>query len=76
MHKYRRSGIGKYVVKSILDTYKGKWQLKYHPKNEISMIFWNNTIGEYTDGKYEIIKDNHESIYEDGTLGHILIFES
>jgi predicted acetyltransferase len=36
MYKYRRTGIGKYVIKYILDKYKGKWQLKYHPKNEIS----------------------------------------
>jgi predicted acetyltransferase len=76
MYKYRKQGIGKYVVKYILNKYKGKWQLKYHPKNEISNIFWNKIIGEYTNGKYEIIKDNTESIYEDGTIGHVLIFET
>jgi predicted acetyltransferase len=76
MYKYRKHGIGKHVVKYILDKYKGKWQLKYHPKNEISKIFWNKVIGEYTNGKYEIIKDNQESIYEDGTIGHVLIFDT
>jgi predicted acetyltransferase len=76
MYKYRKQGIGKYVVKYILNKYKGKWQFKYHPKNEISKIFWNKIIGEYTNGKYDIIKDNPESIYEDGTLGHVLIFET
>ena len=76
MFKYRRTGIGKYVVKYILEKYTGKWQLKYHPKNEISKIFWNKTIEEYTNGKYEIIKDSKEAVYEDGTIGHILVFES
>ena len=76
LYKYRRIGIGKYVVKYILDKYKGKWQLKYHPKNEISMNFWNKTIDEYTNGKYKMIKDNREAIYEDGTIGYVLIFES
>jgi len=76
MYKYRRCGIGKYVVKYVLDTYKGKWQLQYHPKNEISQRFWTKTIDEYTKGKYEIIKDIPEAAYEDGTIGHILIFES
>jgi predicted acetyltransferase len=76
MYKYRKSGIGKYALKYILDKYRGKWQLKYHPKNEISKIFWNKTIEEYTNGKYELIKDSNEAIYEDGTIGYILIFET
>jgi len=76
MYKYRQIGVGKYSVKYILDKYKGKWQLKYHPKNKNSKIFWNKTIEEYTNGKYKIIKDSKEAIYEDGTMGHIMIFES
>ena len=76
MYKYRQKGVGKYSVKYILDKYKGKWQLKYHPKNEVSKIFWIKTIEEYTNGKYKIIEDSKEAIYEDGTIGHIMIFES
>jgi len=76
MYKYRRLGIGKYVVNYIFDKFKGKWQLKYHPKNEISKIFWTKTIEEYTKGKYELITNNTEALYEDGTIGHILIFET
>jgi predicted acetyltransferase len=75
MHKYRHKGIGKYVVKYILNKYKGKWQLNYHPKNEISKNFWIKIINEYTKGKYEIKKDP-EWKYEDGTVGDTLIFES
>ena len=76
MYKYRKMGIGKYAVKYILDKYRGKWQLKYHPKNDVSKLFWNKTINEYTNGKYEIIKDSKEAIYEDGTIGHVLLFET
>jgi len=76
MYKYRRCGIGKYAVKYILDKFNGKWQLKYHPKNEISKNFWIKTISEYTKGKYEIIKNNPKAIYEDGTIGHVLIFNT
>jgi hypothetical protein len=39
-------------VDCVLNKFKGKWQLKYHPKNEISKIFWTKTIGEYTNGKF------------------------
>ncbi len=76
MYKYRRCGIGKYAVRYILDTYKGKWQLTYHPKNKISQEFWNKTIEEYTNGKYEKIENNPEALYEDGTIGHVLIFRT
>ena len=76
MYKYRRKGIGNYAVKYILNKYRGKWQLKYHPKNEKSKSFWIKTIDEYTNGKYELITNSPEAQYEDGTTGHILVFES
>ena len=76
MYKYRRQGIGKYVVNNIFNKFKGKWQLKFHPKNEVSRNFWLKTIDEYTKGKYEIIKNDPESTYDDGTIGYVLIFET
>jgi len=76
LYKYRRQGIGKYVVNYVLNKFKGKWQLKYHPKNEISKTFWTKTISEYTSGKYELIANDLETKYEDGTIGHVLIFET
>jgi predicted acetyltransferase len=75
MYKYRKQGIGTYVVKNIFSNYKGKWQLMYHPKNMVSKIFWNKIVKEYTNGKYEIIKDNVKAKYNDGTIGEVLIFE-
>jgi predicted acetyltransferase len=76
LYKYRKMGIGTYVIKTIFEKYKGKWQLMYHPKNINSKIFWNKIIKEYTNGKYEIIKDNTEAKYKDGTIGDVLVFET
>jgi predicted acetyltransferase len=76
MYKYRRQGIGKYIVNNIFDKFKGKWQLKFHPKNEVSKNFWIKTINEYTKGKYKIIKNDPETTYDDGTIGYVLIFET
>ena len=76
LYKYRRLGIGKYVVKNILNKYKGKWQLKYHPKNKASERFWIKIIDEYTKSNYQIIENNKEAEYEDSTIGHIIIFET
>jgi predicted acetyltransferase len=69
-------GVGKYVVYNVLNKYKGKWQIKYHPKNIVSVRFWNNIIKEYTNGQYEIIKNNTEALYRDGTIGEVIIFDN
>jgi predicted acetyltransferase len=76
MYKYRKTGIGTYAAKYIFDKYKGKWQLKYHTKNIGSKIFWNKVVDEYTNGRYEIMKDNIESKYDDGTKGEVIIFDT
>jgi predicted acetyltransferase len=75
LYKYRRRGIGKYAVNYILNKFKGKWQLKYHPKNIVSEKFWINVINNYTEGKYEVIKNNINAKYTDGTIGNIILFE-
>jgi hypothetical protein len=46
----------------------------YHPKNIISKKFWNKVVKEDTKGKYEIIKDNTEAKYNDGTIEEVLVF--
>jgi predicted acetyltransferase len=76
MYKYRKMGIGTYAAKYILNRFKGKWQIMYHPKNIISKTFWNKIVKEQTNGEYEIIKDNNEVKYEDGTIGEVLVFKT
>ena len=74
MDKYKRQGIGKYCIKYILNKFKGKWQIWFHPRNEVAEKFWIKTIDEYTKGKFEIIKNNKP--YYDGTIGNTLVFDS
>ena len=74
--KYRKMGIGRYVVKELFKKHKGKWQIKFHPKNETSEIFWTNVVNEYSKGNYEIIENNTETIYRDGTIGKVIILET
>ncbi|GHU23971.1 hypothetical protein FACS1894172_16420 [Spirochaetia bacterium] len=75
MHKYRCLGIGTYTAHYLFDKFKGKWQLKYHPKNTASEQFWIKVVNECTKGNYEIIKSKAEDKYKDGTIGNILVFE-
>ena len=76
LYKYRKMGVGTFVVNEILKKYKGKWGLMYHPKNIISKNFWHKVIKDFTDGWYELIKDNKDAYYEDGTIAEILLFET
>jgi len=75
-YKYRKMGVGTFVVKNMFEKYKGKWGLMYHPKNIISKNFWNKVVREHTHGKYDIIKYNKDANYHDGTIAEILIFET
>lgn len=68
------------ILKNIQIAYNIFWAsncliLLYVIVAKVSKNFWNKTIGEFTNGKFEIIKDNPEAIYEDGTIGHVLLFE-
>jgi predicted acetyltransferase len=76
MHKYRRQGAGRYVLETLFEKFKGKWQLLYHPDNNVSRIFWNKVIKEYTNNNFVLIKDNPEAKYEDGTIGEVIIFNT
>jgi len=76
MHKYKKMGIGKYVVKYITNKYKGKWQVGYNPNNNIGKIFWNKVVREITNGKYRIINNNNTHLYENGVFSEVLIFET
>lgn len=76
MYKYRRQGIGKYAAKQVFDMFKGRWQLKRHPKNIGSVYFWDTLVNEYTNGNYRLEKAYPGSEYADGTLGDIFLFET
>ncbi|MCR3906729.1 MAG: GNAT family N-acetyltransferase [Tenericutes bacterium] len=76
VHKYRNKHVGKKAVFQVLDIHKGKWQLKAHPKNLGSTIFWTKTIHAYTNGNFECIRNYPNTEYEDGICGDIYFFES
>ena len=76
MYKYRRLGVGRAAVFQVLDKHRGRWQLKRHPKNIASVLFWDKVISEYTGGRYELIKSHPKADYADGTRGDIFFFSS
>lgn len=54
LNHHKNKGIGKAAAYSIFDKYKGNWIIKSLPCSEPSERFWNRTIKEYTNTKYEI----------------------
>ena len=49
-------GVGQFIVNSILDKHKGKWDLCYIPNNLPAVKFWLKVIGKYTGGKNKMIE--------------------
>jgi len=78
MHKYRGLGIGRKALFEVLDKHRGSWQMTLHPKNITAAKFWEKVIGEYTGGKYQIIKGHPhpDHSYEDDTAGDVMVFDN
>ena len=76
LYKYRRLGVGKHAFFAALALHKGRWQLKRHPKNLASVLFWDRVIAEYTRGAFELVTSYPGTEYDDGSLGDIYFFQS
>lgn len=76
LYKYRRQGVGAAAANEIFNLHRGRWQLKRHPKNAVSIAFWDRVIQKYTGGQYVQIPDAPGTEYPDGTPGNILLFDS
>ncbi len=76
LYKYRRCGIGRYAAFTLFDRFKGSWQLKRHPKNEGSVIFWDRIVSEYTHGNYRLEQSCPGTEYHDGTAGDLFFFNT
>lgn len=76
MYRYRRAGVGSCAAKAAFDLHRGRWQVKYHPKNTGSAAFWNRVVQEYTDGQYELVRAYPGTEFTDGTPGDIIFFEN
>lgn len=53
MRKYRRQGIGTWVAHRVFDRHRGAWEVSQVWSNDISRVFWERAISDYTGGAYE-----------------------
>ncbi len=73
MKKYRKQGIGKMAAKIVLQLHVGKWELTVHPKNPVSIKFWNSVIKDAVGENYQKI-ENVLGVYENA-LAIAYLFE-
>ncbi len=76
MYKYRRVGIVRYAALEIFNRFKGRWQLKRHPKNQDPVMFWDRIIDEVPRGDYQLIQGHKDAQYDDGTFGDMFLFNN
>ena len=48
LRKYRRSGIGGFVARTLFDRFAGAWEVRELPPNAAAQMFWRRIIGDYT----------------------------
>jgi predicted acetyltransferase len=72
MRKYRRRGVGKAVAATLLEQFRGTWEIRQTFANKNAYEFWKNVITKYMcNGSYqeEILQDERWS-------GPIFVFKS
>jgi len=48
LRKYRMSGIGRFVARTLFDRFAGSWEVRELPPNAAAQTFWRRIIGDYT----------------------------
>lgn len=71
MYKYRRTGLGKQALFTVLDMFKGKWEILCHPKNP-AVNFWFKSVNDFTKGSFS----QEETILNDGNSWHVFRFSN
>lgn len=76
MYKYRRLGAGRLMARELFRMFPGRWELKLHPKNLASAVFWPAVVGAATGGRFEVRENVPGSEYGDGTPARFLLFDT
>ena len=48
MRKYRKKGVGQFVIQQIWGELKGQWQVRVWDNNQTAHVFWEAVIGKFT----------------------------
>ena len=63
LRKYRRCGFGRRAALTLLDQFRGRWQLSVLPRNEPAICFWRTIITEYPGGICQEATNSSDVLY-------------
>ena len=72
MRKYRRRGVGKAAAASLLEQFRGTWEIRQTFANKNAYEFWKNIITQYIcNGSYQ-----EEILQDERWNGPVFVFKS
>ena len=66
MRKYRKKGVGQFVIQEIWTKFKGRWQVRVWDNNRVAHAFWDAVIGDFS--RKQVIPERREYQGHDGLL--------
>jgi len=56
LNKFRRRGVGRATALSLLEQFRGKWEIAQRPTNHGAIAFWQAVVQEHTGGDYTQVR--------------------
>ena len=72
---YRQKNVGLTAAVELFSRHRGRWQIKCHPKNRTSLIFWRKAVTAWAGENYEFLSAQPQARYPDGTEASFFFFE-
>lgn len=57
MKKYRQQKVGHHAATALFNRFSGSWRVAQLEDNRPAQAFWNKTIGAYTKGTYQTVRE-------------------
>ncbi len=64
VRKFRGKGVARFVARDMFHRFPGSWEVMAIARNAPAIKFWKKTINEYTQGRYTISSEFHETAME------------
>ncbi|MCF0113423.1 MAG: GNAT family N-acetyltransferase [Bacilli bacterium] len=73
VYRHRNRGVAQIVVDRLFATRKGIWNIRFHPKNLVSVHLWTKIAKKYAGTRYEVIAGSEP--YFDGSDSLVVLFQ-
>ena len=56
LNKFRRRGVGRAAALTLLDRFRGRWEIAQRPTNHGAIAFWQSVVHEHTGGHHTAVQ--------------------